>query len=135
MIRLIVALLSGSLFGAGLAYSGMSDPHRVQGFLDLFGNWDPTLVFVMGGAMIPMTIAWMIQKRFEKPLADQLFYLPATTTIDRKLIMGGILFGVGWGIGGLCPGPAIADLALNPLPALAFVGAMLAGMAIQRVTS
>lgn len=135
MMRLIVALLSGSLFGAGLAYSGMSDPQRVQGFLDLFGNWDPTLAFVMGGAMIPMAFAWMIQRRIEKPLADQRFSLPATTTIDRKLAMGGILFGVGWGIGGLCPGPAIADLALNPLPALAFVGAMMAGMVMHRVTS
>jgi uncharacterized protein len=132
MTRILIALLAGSLFGAGLAYSGMSDPHRVQAFLDLFGNWDPTLAFVMGGAMLPMALAWMVQKRIDKPFADAHFSLPETYVIDRKLAIGAVLFGMGWAIGGLCPGPAIADLALNPLPALAFVAAMLAGMVAQR---
>ena len=135
MNRIIVALIAGSLFGAGLAYSGMADPARVQAFLDLFGNWDPTLAFVMGGAMIPMAIAWLIQRRMEKPFADAHFDLPGTTKLDAKLAAGAILFGMGWGISGLCPGPALADLAIAPLQAAIVVAAMLAGMAVQRFVS
>ncbi|MGB5723813.1 MAG: DUF6691 family protein [Parasphingorhabdus sp.] len=134
MRQILVALFAGTLFGAGLAYSGMADPARVQGFLDLFGHWDPTLAFVMGGAMIPMAIAWVIQRRLDKPLAGAQFSLPGTTVIDRKLTIGAVLFGAGWGISGLCPGPGVADLAINPLPALAFVIALLAGMVMHRVT-
>ncbi len=135
MIRLAIALVAGSIFGAGLAFSGMSDPARVQGFLDLFGNWDPTLAFVMGGAIIPMAFAWLIQRRIDKPFADAHFSLPGTVDIDRKLAIGAGLFGAGWGISGLCPGPGLADLAINPLPALTFVIAMLAGMTVHRVTN
>lgn len=135
MIRFGVALVAGSIFGAGLAYSGMSDPARVQGFLDLFGNWDPTLAFVMGGAIIPMAIAWLIQRRLQKPFADARFSLPGTSLLDRKLVIGAVLFGAGWGISGLCPGPGLVNLALNPLPALAFVAAMLVGMLVHRVTN
>ncbi len=135
MRQILVALFAGTLFGAGMAFSGMADPARVQGFLDLFGRWDPTLAFVMGGAMIPMAIAWIVQRRLDKPLADTQFSLPGTTLIDRKLTIGAMLFGAGWGISGLCPGPGIADLAINPLPALAFVIALLAGMVVHRVTS
>ena len=135
MKQLLVALIAGSLFGAGLAFSGMADPARVQGFLDLFGRWDPTLAFVMGGATIPMAIAWVIQRRLDKPFAGEQFSLPGTTLIDRKLTIGAVLFGTGWGISGLCPGPGFADLAINPLPALAFVAALLAGMIAHRVTS
>lgn len=127
-----VALLSGLLFGGGLAYSGMGDPARVQAFLDLFGNWDPTLAFVMAGAMIPMAIAWIIQKRMPQPLACDSFDLPGTTLLDRKLVLGAVLFGAGWGIGGLCPGPALADLAIAPVQAGVFVLAMLGGMLIHR---
>jgi len=133
--QILIALLAGALFGAGLAFSGMADPARVQGFLDLFGHWDPTLAFVMGGAMIPMAVAWVIQRRLDKPFADAHFSLPGTSLIDRKLVIGAVLFGTGWGISGLCPGPGLADLALNPLPALAFVLALLAGMIAHRVTS
>lgn len=135
MKRLLISLCAGALFGAGLAYSGMADPARVQGFLDLFGNWDPTLAFVMGGAMIPMAVAWIIQRRIEKPFADTDFLVPGTSNIDRKLTIGAVLFGVGWGISGLCPGPGLADLAINPLPALAFVAALFAGMIAHRATS
>jgi uncharacterized membrane protein YedE/YeeE len=131
----LVALFAGALFGAGLAFSGMADPARVQGFLDLFGHWDPTLAFVMGGAMIPMAFAWIIQRRLDKPFADAHFSLPGTTLIDRSLTIGAVLFGAGWGISGLCPGPGLADLAINPLPALAFVGALLAGMIVHWATS
>lgn len=135
MKQAIVALLAGLLFGAGLAFSGMGDPARVQAFLDLFGNWDPTLAFVMGGAMIPMAIAWIIQKRMPQPLACESFDLPGTTLIDRKLVAGAVLFGAGWGFGGLCPGPAVADLAIAPASAGIFVAAMLAGMGVHRITN
>ncbi|MFV0280786.1 MAG: DUF6691 family protein [Rhodoblastus sp.] len=127
-----LALLAGLIFGVGLAISGMADPMRVRGFLDLFGTWDPTLAFVMGGALIPMALAWVFQKRMKQPLACENFDLPGTSLLDRKLVLGAVLFGAGWGIGGLCPGPAVADLAINPAKAGLFVAAMLAGMAVHR---
>lgn len=132
MSKVVIALISGLLFGAGLAYSGMADPARVQSFLDLFGNWDPTLAFVMGGAVLPMAVAWMIKSRLASPLAATSFDLPGTSKIDRSLAIGAILFGMGWGIAGLCPGPALADLALAPKAVLPFVVAMLVGMAAHR---
>lgn len=132
---LLLALLAGLLFGAGLAVSGMSDPARVQSFLDLAGAWDPTLAFVMGGAMIPMALAWLVQKRMAKPVAATSFDLPGTSVIDRKLAIGALLFGAGWGIGGLCPGPALADLAIAPDKAILFVLAMLGGMVLHKTTS
>jgi len=127
-----IALAAGLIFGAGLAVSGMADPQRVQGFLDLFGAWDPTLAFVMGGAMIPMAIAWAVQRRMAAPVAASRFDLPGTNRIDPRLAIGAVIFGAGWGIGGLCPGPAIADLAIAPAPAAMFIAAMLAGMAVHR---
>jgi len=130
--RIAVALIAGSLFGVGLAVSGMADPHRVRSFLDLFGDWDPTLAFVMSGAMIPMSIAWLIQRRLGKPFAEAQFSLPATTIIDRPLAIGAVLFGMGWGVAGLCPGPALANLGLVPLVVLPFVIAMFVGMAVHR---
>lgn len=133
MIRLLVASIAGLLFGAGLAWSGMADPQRVQGFLDLLGRWDPTLGFVMAGALLPMACAWLIQKRMEKPLAEAHFDLPGTTKLDARLAIGAILFGIGWGIAGLCPGPAVAGLAIAPASAALFVAAMLAGMVLERL--
>lgn len=127
-----IGLAAGLIFGAGLAISGMADPQRVQAFLDLFGAWDPTLAFVMGGAMIPMAIAWAVQRRMTAPVAVSRFDLPGTTKIDRKLAIGALIFGAGWGIGGLCPGPALADLAIAPVPAALFIAAMLAGMAVHK---
>lgn len=135
MKQVTVALMAGLLFGAGLAISGMGDPARVQSFLDLFGHWDPTLAFVMGGAMIPMALAWLLQKRLARPFAAKNFDLPGTTLLDRQLVAGAVLFGAGWGIGGLCPGPAVADLAIAPASAGIFVAAMLAGMGLHRVTT
>lgn len=129
----LFALVAGALFGAGLAVSGMADPQRVRGFLDIFGAWDPTLAFVMGGALIPMALAWAVQKRMAAPIADLRFSLPTRRDVDPSLIGGAVLFGVGWGIAGLCPGPAIADLALAPVPAAIFVIAMLGGMVLHRL--
>lgn len=131
-MQILVALVSGLLFGAGLGWSGMADPVRVQAFLDVFGNWDPTLAFVMGGAIIPMAIAWIIKRKLSTPLVAPSFELPGTTNLDRPLAIGAILFGMGWGIAGLCPGPALADLAIAPLAVLPFVLAMFAGMLVQR---
>lgn len=131
--RILPPLVSGALFGAGLAVGGMTDPSRVRGFLDLFGNWDPTLAFVMGGAVIVMAIAWRFQSRMARPVFGERFALPDRTDLDGKLIAGSTLFGIGWGIAGLCPGPAVASLALAPLDALPFIAAMLVGMALHRV--
>ncbi|MDE2239882.1 MAG: YeeE/YedE family protein [Rhodospirillales bacterium] len=133
MKQALFALLAGALFGAGLALSGMADPAKVRGFLDIFGAWNPTLMFVMGGALIPMGIAWRIQAKLLAPLAAERFNLPDTTKLDARLISGAVLFGIGWGVAGLCPGPAITDLALAPRPAFVFVLAMLAGMLIFKI--
>lgn len=129
-MRALIALLSGAIFGFGLALSGMMNPARVRGFLDLFGDWDPTLAFVMGGAMLVMAVGWFVQARTAKPFADREYHLPATSGITGRLVSGAALFGAGWGLAGLCPGPAIASLGTAFQPALIFVAAMLAGMAI-----
>lgn len=131
--RILPPLASGLLFGAGLTISGMTDPERVRGFLDIFGEWDPTLMFVMGGAVIVMAIAWRIRARLDKPVFGEKFSLPDRTDLDGRLIMGSALFGIGWGLAGLCPGPAIASLALSPMKVAPFVVAMLAGMTAQRL--
>jgi uncharacterized membrane protein YedE/YeeE len=129
----LIALIAGVLFGAGLAVSGMIDPARVRGFLDLFGDWDPTLAFVMGGAVLPMVIAWWLKGRLQSPMAASNFDLPETAQLDRKLAAGAVLFGVGWGVSGLCPGPALANLVIAPTQAVIFVIAMVSGMAIYRL--
>ena len=131
--RLLPPLASGALFGAGLTVSGMTDPARVRGFLDVFGRWDPTLVFVMGGAVIVMAIAWRIQSRMKSPIFGEKFSLPDRRDFDGRLIAGSALFGIGWGVAGLCPGPAVASLALSPLSVLPFIVAMLAGMAVHNL--
>lgn len=133
--KLLPPLVSGTLFGAGLTISGMTDPARVRGFLDLFGAWDPTLVFVMGGAVLVMVVAWRIRNRMSAPIFAERFSLPDRTDLDARLITGSILFGIGWGIAGLCPGPAVASLALSPLSVLPFVLAMLVGMSAQQLVS
>ena len=131
--RLMSALAAGTLFGAGLTVSGMTDPQRVRGFLDLFGQWDPTLAFVMGGAVMVMAFAWQLRKRLGHPLFAERFVLPDRSDLDARLISGSALFGIGWGLAGLCPGPAIASLALAPASVLPFVVAMFVGMAIHRL--
>lgn len=131
--RLVPPLLSGGLFGAGLAIGGMTDPARVRGFLDLWGAWDPTLAFVMGGALLVMAVAWRLRERMSRPLFGARFSLPGRQELDWRLIAGAALFGIGWGLAGLCPGPAVASLAMAPLAVLPFVLAMLAGMALHRL--
>ena len=135
MIRkVLVPLASGTIFGGGLALGGMTDPARVRGFLDLAGAWDPTLAFVMGGAVLVMALAWALQRRMLRPVFAEDFALPATRDITARLIGGSALFGIGWGIAGLCPGPGFAALAIAPGSAASFVAAMLAGMALVRLT-
>ena len=131
--RLLPPLLSGALFGAGLMIGGMTDPQRVRGFLDLFGRWAPTLAFVMGGALVVMAAAWRLRARMQRPLFGARFSLPDRADLDARLIAGSALFGIGWGLSGLCPGPAIANLALAPMQVLPFIAAMLAGMAAHRL--
>ncbi|WPZ35442.1 DUF6691 family protein [Thalassobaculum sp. OXR-137] len=127
-MRILVSLVSGLLFGLGLTLSDMIDPARVLGFLRVAGGaWDPTLAFVMGGALIPMAIAWAVSRRLTAPACGESFPGPASPTIDARLLAGSALFGVGWGLVGFCPGPAFAALGLGGVPVLIFVAAMLAG--------
>lgn len=125
-------LLSGLLFGIGLTFSGMGDPARVRGFLDVAGDWDPTLAFVMAGALVVMAAAWAIARRMEHPLFAPRFSLPDRTDLDWRLVGGAALFGIGWGVAGICPGPAVATLAFAPAAILPFIAAMIAGMAVAR---
>ncbi len=124
----IAALLAGLLFGAGLTLSGMVNPMKVVNFLDLFGTWDPTLIFVMGAGLAVTFIGYRLVLARAKPLYAESFSLPATTGIDGKLIGGSVLFGAGWGLTGFCPGPAIASLVFGLWPSVLFVAAMAAGM-------
>ena len=127
MQRLLFAFVAGSLFGTGLFVSGMTDTTKVQGWLDVFGNWDPTLAFVMGGAIIPMAIAWLLTRE-RKPLVGGEFPKPPEAKIGRNLVLGSVLFGAGWGLAGLCPGPAVASLSYGGWPHWVFFIAMLSGM-------
>lgn len=126
-MRYLFALLSGSLFGAGLFLSGMTDTRKVQGWLDVFGQWDPTLAFVMGGAIVPMMLAWRLTSG-RAPVIGGTFPVPSRPEFDRRLIVGSVLFGAGWGLAGLCPGPSIASLSYGGAGGLVFLGAMLVGM-------
>lgn len=128
-MRTLLALLSGLVFGIGLIVSGMTDPSKVLAFLDLAGVWDPSLAFVMAGAIAVGTIAFaLVSKRSSTLLGDPL-RLPTATQLDRRLIVGSLLFGVGWGLAGYCPGPALAALLSGGLKPFVFVVALLAGMA------
>jgi uncharacterized protein len=130
-MRHLIALVAGALFGAGLHVSGMTDTDKVQGFLDIFGNWDPTLAFVMGGALVPMAVAWRLAAR-GRPLTGGSFPERPDPVIDRHLVTGALLFGVGWGLVGLCPGPAVASLSYGGNGGSVFFAAMLAGMIAAR---
>ncbi|MBY6055738.1 hypothetical protein KUV26_04285 [Leisingera daeponensis] len=127
MLRTVLALTAGGLFGAGLMVSGMTDTAKVQGFLDIFGSWDPTLAFVMGGALLPMAFAWRLTEG-RKPAAGGSFPSPPSAELDRRLAVGSVLFGIGWGLVGLCPGPAMASLSYNGWQGALFLAAMACGM-------
>jgi uncharacterized protein len=132
MPMLLAALVSGLIFGSGLALSGMTQPTKVLGFLDVLGlasgTWDPTLAFVMIGALAVAAPGYLLARRRERPLFAEIAAWPKKRDIDRPLVAGAVLFGLGWGLVGLCPGPAIADLATLSSRIVAFVVAMAAGM-------
>lgn len=131
-LRSLVCGILGALFGIGLTISGMIHPRKVQGFLDFTGSWDPSLLFVMAGAVGVTLVAFPWILRRDRPLLAPRFHVPVTREIDGPLILGAVLFGVGWGLSGFCPGPALVGLATGSRSALIFVGAMLLGMALHR---
>jgi uncharacterized protein len=128
MARRVLAVLSGGVFGLGLLISGMTDTQKVQGFLDIFGAWDPTLAFVMGGAILPMAVAWRIAARRSVTFTGAPMPRPVPGPIDTRLIAGSVLFGAGWAVAGLCPGPAMASLGFGGIGGVIFLLAMVAGM-------
>ncbi len=131
--RPLVALVAGLTFGLGLALSGMLDPARVRGFLDIGGAWDPSLVFVLGGAVSVSALGYGLSRRLPRPALAQTFDLPTSRRIDAPLVLGAALFGIGWGLSGFCPGPAVAALSTGAAPVFVFVTAMLLGMAASEL--
>ncbi|MDA8870171.1 YeeE/YedE family protein [Rhizobiaceae bacterium] len=127
-MRILFGFLSGLVFGVGLVISGMSDPAKVLNFLDVLGPWDPSLAFVMGGASVTAFIGYRLVWRREKPVLTGNFDIPTNTAIDRPLLTGATLFGIGWGVGGFCPGPAWTALPLLAPGTLVFIPAMLIGL-------
>lgn len=127
VVRSAVAVAAGLTFGLGLGVAGMTNPEKVVGFLDVGGNWDPSLLVVMGTAVPVNALAWWLAKRRGQPVADQ-----PQRKVDGKLVAGAALFGVGWGLGGICPGPGLVSLAAAGQTALVFVPAMIAGMGLYR---
>lgn len=131
-MRGLFALLAGALFGAGLTVSGMTNTAKVQGWLDLFGNWDPTLAFVLGGAIIPMFFAWRLAAQRQRAVLGNAIPGASDPVIDRRLVGGSVLFGLGWALAGLCPGPALAVLGYGGGDAWLFFAAMAVGMLANR---
>lgn len=127
-MRLVFSLAAGAVFGLGLMLSGMTDTAKVQGWLDVFGVWDPTLAFVLVGAILPMTMAWRLAERRKKSVLGFDIPAPHDPILDRKLVVGSALFGIGWAIVGYCPGPAMASLSYGGFGGLVFMAAMIAGM-------
>lgn len=137
-LALLSAAISGMIFGVGLALAGMLNPAKVAGFLDIFGLWDPSLMLVMAGGILVNGAGYFLcvrrgqplfaQSLFSKPLFAGTFSLPEARQIDRKLVIGSVLFGMGWGLAGLCPGPVIASIGLNPAGIFPFLAVMLAGL-------
>jgi uncharacterized membrane protein YedE/YeeE len=129
----IAALASGALFGTGLAMSGMTDARRILGFLDVFGDFDPALLFVLGGAVITTAVLFRFVLRRGSPVLASTFHISNLRHIDRRLLGGAALFGCGWGLAGYCPGPVLAGLGVGSLEALWFVPAMIGGMLLHRL--
>ena len=128
MLKNIIGLMAGLLFGIGLLISGMTDPTKVQGFLDIFGAWDISLALVMGGGLIVAIIGVQLAKRQQSSWIGTLIELPSKTTINKKLLIGAMLFGIGWGLVGICPGPGIVLLGTGQWQAYVFIPAMVVGM-------
>ena len=135
MRAIVPASLAGVIFGAGLALSDMVNPARVIGFLDIAGTWDPTLALVMGAAVVASAIGFAFSRRLRAPLFGKSFFIPENRRLDSQLIGGAALFGIGWGLVGFCPGPALAGLIYGIWQPWLFVAAMTAGMVLQRVVS
>lgn len=131
MFRILGATIAGLLFGAGLVLSGMSNPNKVLAFLDILGDWDPSLLFVMGGAIVTTFAGYRLVWRRGGPLAGGSFHLPRVTRADFKLLSGSAVFGIGWGLAGYCPGPALTALAFGATEAWLFVAAMVAGFYVS----
>lgn len=129
MARNLSALLAGLVFGLGLTISQMVNPAKVRAFLDILGNWDPSLAFVMGAGLIVTLVGYRLVLKRERPALAERFELPAAREVDARLATGAVLFGAGWGLVGLCPGPAITAISFGGLPVLVFLAAMAAGMA------
>lgn len=134
-MQIVTAFVTGLLFGLGLILSGMTDPTKVTGFLDIAGTWNPSLIFVMGGAILVAMAAFRIAGTRTHALLGGAMHLPTARQIDKRLILGGVIFGIGWGLAGYCPGPALASLATGGSKPLIFVLAMLAGMATYEILS
>ena len=132
MLSLIAALVAGTLFGLGLAVAGMIDPAKILNFLDIFGTWDPSLAFVMGGGLLVNAIATPFIMRRKTPILAEFFRTPTKHQVDKRLIIGGVLFGAGWGIGGYCPGPMLTALSFANTDIIAVVGAYIIGTFIAR---
>jgi uncharacterized membrane protein YedE/YeeE len=129
-MRILMALITGLVFGIGLIVAGMTNPAKVLGFLDLAGRWDPSLALVMAGAILVALPAFRIAAKRRQSLLGEPMHLPTATRIDRRLVLGSLAFGAGWGLAGFCPGPALASLATGAVQPLIFCAAMLAGMGI-----
>lgn len=129
----ITALLAGLLFGVGLMVSGMANPAKVLGFLDLAGSWDPSLAFVMAGAIAIGSVAFLFARRRKRSLLGLPMQLPAGTAVTLRLVLGSAAFGIGWGLAGFCPGPALVALGAGYPKAVGFVAAMVAGMAVFEI--
>lgn len=131
-MRFIFASISGLIFGFGLALAGMLNPSKVQGFLNIFGVWDPSLAFVMGGGIIVNAIGYYFVLKRDKPLFAEKFAIPTKKNIDKNLLIGSAIFGIGWGLAGLCPGPVISNVLLQPEDALIFLIIMIFGLFLGR---
>jgi uncharacterized membrane protein YedE/YeeE len=132
-LRAFASLVAGLLFGFGLALSGMMNPLRVLGFLDIAGNWDPSLAFVLAGAVGVSALGYFARTRMNHPVLSDQFHVPTSQRVDLRLLLGAALFGIGWGLVGLCPGPALAALPLGLFRISVFVAAMLTGMVLYRI--
>ena len=129
-MSIITSLIAGLVFGIGLIVSGMANPAKVLGFLDLAGAWDPSLAFVMGGAIGVGVVAFAVAARRSRSFIGEAMVLPKASVVDRRLVIGSLVFGVGWGLAGFCPGPAVVALGMGQGRAVLFVLAMLAGMGV-----